>query len=82
MSATGNTGQKVGVRAYAAPMAISIEEQKLRDETRTALLSAIKSGAEAIEANSSPGGEILEHLATAYATVCGTEKRSGRMTSV
>jgi hypothetical protein len=62
-------------------MAISTEEQTLRDETRTALLKAIKSGAEAVEENSSPGGEILEHLATAFATVCGTEKRGGRAAS-
>jgi hypothetical protein len=32
-------------------MAISTEEQTLRDETRTALLKAIKSGAEAVEEN-------------------------------
>lgn len=58
-------------------MAISSEEQKLQDETRTALLQAIKSSADHLRGNSgSIGGASLKDLAEAYAIVVETRKPS------
>ena len=62
-------------------MAVNEEEQKLREETRTALLKAIKKGAETVENMGHPGGEELEHLANAYATVVATAKKPGAVYS-
>lgn len=56
-------------------MAISEEETKLRDETRNALLTAIKADAEKmakdIESGNLISGESLHHLAEAYALLTG-----------
>lgn len=55
-------------------MAISDEEQTLRDETRTALLKAIKTGAERLESSSvgaPPNASGMRNLAEAYAIVTG-----------
>jgi hypothetical protein len=56
-------------------MAISEEETKLRDETRVALLNAIKTDTElaikSMERGSFLSGETLLHLAEAYGLLTG-----------
>lgn len=58
-------------------MAISDEEQKLRDETRSALLAAIKDGAEKIHRATQPHAEGLRNLAEAYALVTDEGDKDG-----
>jgi hypothetical protein len=58
-------------------MAISNEEQQLRDETRTVLLEAIKASAQHLSSSSgSVGGASLKDLAEAYAILTDSKKPS------
>ncbi len=58
-------------------MAISNEEQKLRDETRTTLLKAIKASAENLTSGpGNVGGASLKDLAEAYAIITTTKPPS------
>lgn len=58
-------------------MAISNEEQQLRDETRTVLLEAIKASAKHLSSSSgSVGGASLKDLAEAYAILTDSKKPS------
>ena len=58
-------------------MAISNEEQQLRDETRTVLLEAIKASAEHLgNSSGSVGGASLKDLAEAYSILTDSKKPS------
>ncbi|MGH3375994.1 MAG: hypothetical protein ACRDP6_14745 [Actinoallomurus sp.] len=56
-------------------MALSKEEQQMRDEARTALLTAIKDAAEKASertvSHREVNGEALHHLAEAYSLLTG-----------